>query len=220
MSFLQPSSSTYGSGVTPLPLVADKVGNVIYGNFTNNSSEYVPEPRAPESLELAPDRTDSEAHDPSVDTIVSSANASRLLREQVLQLLKSGRDETFEDGIMTTFSRSLVKLVRQTGEPVVYAFALAIDTDKGDHEVIAEALRWLGKMTHQSTKDARLWLLEHFLFSDVPQIRDGATLGLSFMNDPSALEYLRDAVNRERVEELREDMAQVLEQLTRTAQGA
>ena len=45
------------------------------------------------------------------------------------------------------------------------------------------------------------------------RIRDGALLGLSFLDDAHAVSYLKRAIEREGIEELRGDMKQVLEQL-------
>jgi hypothetical protein len=58
-----------------------------------------------------------------------------------------------------------------------------------------------------------LWLLERSLGSRSSRIRDGAVLGLAFLDDAAAIPYLRQVIDREPVKELRADMEQVLAQL-------
>jgi hypothetical protein len=50
-------------------------------------------------------------------------------------------------------------------------------------------------------------------------VRDGATLGLASLNDPQAITPLKQAIEREQIGELREDMQQVLDQLENICPG-
>lgn len=68
-------------------------------------------------------------------------------------------------------------------------------------------------MDHAPSYRFRLWLLERSLNCSQARIRDGAILGLSYLNDPHAISYLKLAIGLEKCTELREDMEQVLEQL-------
>jgi hypothetical protein len=82
-----------------------------------------------------------------------------------------------------------------------------------DEEVASEALRWLGRMEDTKSYSKRLWLLERGLASPSPIIRDGAALGLASLDDRHAIPYLRLAVEREELDELRFNLGQVLDQL-------
>ena len=55
--------------------------------------------------------------------------------------------------------------------------------------------------------------MEKSLFSPNYRIRDGAILGLSFMNDPEALNFLKEAYNQEKSKLIKRNMKQVIDQL-------
>ena len=128
-------------------------------------------------------------------------------------LCRKARNEHFEDGMDSQFSRNLVRMIKKSGPIVVEELAVLILSGQINQEVASEALRWIGYMEHQSSYKLRRWLLEKCLFSSSSWIRDGALLGLSFLDDPHAVSYLRKAIEREKIEELKKDMQQALEQL-------
>lgn len=90
--------------------------------------------------------------------------------------------------------------------------------EKCEVEVVAEALRWLGHIEHASSYRFRFWLLEKSLSHSSVLVRDGAVLGLSFLDDPAAIPSLEQALDREPSAALRADMQQVLAQLQHTKQ--
>jgi hypothetical protein len=149
----------------------------------------------------------------------SSENATGLhdrppeLAESFRCLLMLAKDEIFEDGIENEFSKGFMALIKKYGNDALAELAYFIVYEKVSAEVAAEALRWLGLMDHLLSYHWRLWLLERSLNSRSARIRDGAVLGLSFLDDPDAIPYLRQAADREPVKELRSDMEQVLVQL-------
>lgn len=148
-----------------------------------------------------------------------SENATRVhdrppeLTESFRALLMAGKDQIFEDGIESEFSKDLIRLIKKYGNDALAELAYFIVYEKASAEVTAEALRWLGLMDHLPSYHWRLWLLERSICSRSARIRDGAALGLAFLDDPDAIPYLRQAVDREPVKELRADMQQVLTQL-------
>jgi HEAT repeat protein len=135
------------------------------------------------------------------------------LAESFRYLLMSAKYELFEDGIESEFSKGLMALIKKYENDALAELAYFIVYEKVSTEVAAEALRWLGLMDHLLSYHWRLWLLERSLNSRSARIRDGAVLGLSFLDDPDAIPYLRQAVDREPVKELRADMEQVIVQL-------
>src|SRR5882724_2106411 len=134
-------------------------------------------------------------------------------------LLISGRDEIFEDGMESEFSKNLTDLIKKYGNDALAELAYFIVYEKVSAEVTGEALRWLGLMDHPLSYHWRLWLLERSLSSRSARIRDGAVLGLAFLDDPDAIPYVRQAADREPVKELRSDMEQVLVQLESGLRG-
>jgi hypothetical protein len=135
------------------------------------------------------------------------------LTESVKCLLMAAADEIFEDGMESEFSKGLIGLIKKHGNDAIAELAYFVVYEKASAEATAEALRWLGLMDHLPSYHWRLWLLERSLGSRSGRIRDGAVLGLAFLDDPAAIPYLRQAVDREPVKELRADMEQVLAQL-------
>ena len=128
-------------------------------------------------------------------------------------LFSVGRNEIFEDGTESYFSKELVSLVRRHGELTILEIARIITTENADGAVAAEALKWIGRIDHAGTHSFRRWLLLRGLNSSNPLVREGAGLGLSFMNDPAAMPLLKQAIEREQIVELRDDLNQVLQQL-------
>jgi hypothetical protein len=121
----------------------------------------------------------------------------------------AGKEEEFEDGMESHFSRRILSLVDQYGDVAVGKIRNLILKGDVHAEVAGEALRWLGRMEHPPTYWGRRSLLEDALSCAAPLARDGAVLGLAFMDDPHAMPYLRKALSEEPFPELRGDMQQV-----------
>jgi hypothetical protein len=140
--------------------------------------------------------------------------------EKTIEILfEAAREEVFEDGMESEFSRKLVSLVEAYGNAMLEIIAYLIVYEKVNGEVAAESLRWLGRIDHAPTYPYRLWLLERSLRCSSARVRDGATLGLASLNDPQAITPLKQAIEREQIGELREDMQQVLDQLENICPG-
>lgn len=130
-----------------------------------------------------------------------------------------GKEERFEDGMESNFSRTLLSLLNKYGSNFVHSLMPLLVTKRVNAEVAGEALRWLGASKHSSSHSSRRWLLEHLLLnSSSPHVRDGAILGLSFMHDASAIPSLKSAIEKEPYQELKRDIGQVLSQLESKSQ--
>jgi len=131
----------------------------------------------------------------------------------IANLFTAARNEIFEEGMESHFSKEFVSLIKRHGEVAILEAAILITSEKADPDVASEALKWLGQVKHSGTHSFRIWLLKRGLTSSSPQVRDGAGLGLSFLNDPDAIPALQQAIEREQIPELRRDLEQVLQQL-------
>ncbi|MEH1898196.1 MAG: HEAT repeat domain-containing protein [Nostoc sp.] len=140
---------------------------------------------------------------------------SEIIYSELETLFITGKEEYFEDGFESNFSRGLVSCVQKYGNDAIEAITCFIVYEKISPEVASEALRWLGEINHAESYKFRLWLLERSLNCPSSRVRDGAILGLSYLNDPHAITYLEQAIEQEKIIELREDMKQVLAQLKR-----
>jgi hypothetical protein len=125
----------------------------------------------------------------------------------------SAREEFFEDGMESDFSKKLCSVVAKYGSDVIEVITLLIVYDKVCPEVASESLRWLGRIDHPESYEFRRWLLEKSLTLPSGIVRDGAIIGLASMDDQHAIPYLQQAIKNEPSTELKQDMEQVLEQL-------
>ena len=138
-----------------------------------------------------------------------------LRRSQMALICGAARGEVFEDGMESQFSRGLQRLIEDRGDDAVRELEELFETDRIDAAVAAEALRWLGLMGQGAAYRRRRRLLEEALSADSAEVRDGAVLGLTFLDDPHALESLHAALARESQAWVREGMEQAIQQFTR-----
>jgi len=79
--------------------------------------------------------------------------------------------------------------------------------------VIAEALKWLARVPHPGTHDRRRLTIEGALRHEAMEVRDGAILGLWSIEDPASIPAVREALPKEAVPWLRDEMEKLLQQL-------
>ena len=146
----------------------------------------------------------------------STSNEPKSLVEEFRRLFAAAREEVFEDGMESVFSRNLAVLIKEHKDQAIIFAAEYLESDDFDEEVGAETLRQLGHSKNEPTYMSRLDLLVRGLHHDSAMVRDGAILGLASMDDPGVIAELEEAVKREQDPELRDDMNDVLEQLRAT----
>jgi hypothetical protein len=152
----------------------------------------------------------------------SSTSASAIpafLAKQANLIFTEAKEEIFEDGMESYFSVNLSEFIKAYGHSAMEAIISIVLSNQSNMEVVSEALRVIGRLNHQLTYRERLWLLERCLYSDSAKIKDGAVLGLAFMDDPMAIHPLKSAIEREKLSDLRHDMEQVLAQLEGNEDG-
>lgn len=154
--------------------------------------------------------------DVRLENSTAQSEVHKDLDQKILALFEAAKEQNFEDGMESEFSKGLVDVVKNYGVAAIEALAPLIIDEKVNPEVASEALRWLGRINHPVSYHRRLWLLERSLRCSSARVRDGATLGLAFLDDPHAITYLRQAIQQEKISELRADMEQVLAQLEST----
>lgn len=152
---------------------------------------------------------------PESGTEQISVNAEIFVQAQ--EIFAAGKYDDFEDGFESKFSRALQVFVRRNGFVAVAALQNLILLPETNLAVSAEALRWLGQIEQPSSYSARMSLLMRSLSHPSGRVRDGAVLGLSSLDDPKSLTFLRGAIKEEPIQELRDDMIQLQHQLEETA---
>jgi HEAT repeats len=135
------------------------------------------------------------------------------IEEKLQSLFREGQEEIFEDGMDSEFSKNLLSFLNQYKIAGFDALTSIIISENVNPAMAAQALREIGHINDPVSHRQRRWLLEQALTLPSARVRDGAALGLAFMDDPDAIPSLQDAIEREKITMLRDDMIQVLEQL-------
>jgi hypothetical protein len=152
-----------------------------------------------------------------VENSTSLPRYQETIDEHVERLFASAGETEFAFGIENDFTNRIRSTVETYGDDAIRALSSYILFSEINDEIAAEALRCLGRLSEPTSYRMRLWLLEKGLFSESPEIRDSASLGLASLDDPEAIPYLLRAIQHEPSEELLQSMKQVLEQLETTA---
>lgn len=138
---------------------------------------------------------------------------SDVLYSKIENIFWIAKGEIFEDGMESSFSHQLISFLKKYGNDALEAITCLIVYERVDPEVASEALRCLGRIDHRESYGYRRWLLERSLGLSSTRVKDGAVLGISFMDDKHATPYLKSAIQEEKCSELKADMETVLEQL-------
>jgi len=189
-------------------LVAEKLGAEI--SEASTSIEFLTR-TIEDSSDTLPPRTTRDVF--WLDNSTEYVRYPNELKHRMKKLFFDARDEVFEDGVKSDFSKNLVRLIRQYGYYTINVVFDFLNAESINEEVLSEALRWIGQINDKQTHSNRLWILEEALKSPSARIRDGAILGISFMDDVRSRKAVKLAIRNERISELRSDMIDVLEQL-------
>lgn len=167
--------------------------------------------------EVATTNIASSTPDATATTIKTEALSDLQILRTIQGSFRAAARETFEYGMDSEFITQLARQIDDHGHKAVEAIASVILKGQAKAQVIAEALRFLGSIDHEESFRLRFVLLTLSLMNPSRWVRDGASLGLDEMNDPRAIPALESAVARERLPELRKDIAIVLDRLRQPA---
>jgi hypothetical protein len=133
-----------------------------------------------------------------------------LVQEQVEAAIAEISTMDWNDDTAEELSLRLFKTIEEFGDKAVNVLAHLIIQEKIPAPIAACVLRCLGAIKDETTRPYRLWLEARSLFSRSVRIRDGAVVGLSLMESPDSLPYLKKAMNSERHTMLRRDMMRLI----------
>ncbi|MFW6158028.1 MAG: hypothetical protein ACOC8E_01565 [Planctomycetota bacterium] len=140
----------------------------------------------------------------------------RILDQIARRICSQGASETFRDGMESVFSQKLTWFINRFAAHAVDALEHLFVHERVNDQVISEGLRWIGLIEDILTRNERRNLLERCLHCKSALVRDGAGLGLAFIDDPRSLSAIDEAVKRENIGSIREGLVQVRDQLLRT----
>ena len=127
--------------------------------------------------------------------------------------VREAQDERFIDGMESAFATRVHDSILLNGSVAVAAWERILLRTGNMYETGEELLRQLGLVEHTVSHSARLRVLTDSANSADARIRDAASLGLSFLDDPSALPALRSAYSSEKESWLQENFKLVIDQL-------
>ena len=112
------------------------------------------------------------------------------LYAQFREILREAEGAAFFDGMNSPLAEKTGRIIALNGDCAVEALKRILDVCQNEIESVEEILRQVGLLQDEPTRRQRLNLLTGMLASREARIRDAASLGLSFMADPTALNAL------------------------------
>lgn len=156
----------------------------------------------------------SRADTPASTQATPIAEPSRLEAFTELKVvLNLAKEVHIEDGIDNEFYLGFRELLTKYGN---VGLTLISDQTFGLHmpeHTLSTLLGYVGKLDDNVSTAMRRQLLEGYLTHESAVVRDGALVGLSYVESPDALPSLRAAYEREPYGELKQDILNVIEEL-------
>lgn len=129
------------------------------------------------------------------------------------RLFAAAEDEFFEPGKDSEFTNGLDALLDRFPEAIWSLLQRRLFAPDVNVETVGEMLRWTGRVEEPRNSRERMNLLIVGLGHSSPIVRDDAAIGLVHLGDPSAISQLHQAIKKEMVPELREDLEQIVQSL-------
>lgn len=135
------------------------------------------------------------------------------LHAQFEKIIHEAKGHAFFDGMNSKLAEKTGHIIAMNGTIAVDALQLILNKHHNEIETVEEILRQVGLVQDKPTHQHRLNLLNAMLVCQQERIRDAASLGLSFMEDPAALDALYATLQAEKVPWVRTNLSLVIEQL-------
>ena len=147
-------------------------------------------------------------HEASFDQLARLTTKVRLE-----QLLFAAKEERFEPGMETHFSRGLQELHSQGNEALLRLIELKLSEERKNSEVLSAVLEWVSHQEKPTSFHTIIRILASGLHNDSPLVRDAAALAFAYFDPKTARNYIRDAIDRETVKELKSDLCELFASL-------
>ena len=146
----------------------------------------------------------------TVNKSTPPASIPRQLGEQLDRLCLAAHDEQFEAGVESRFSRGLQQLCAYDPTSVLQALRARLTDNDASSEVLAEILQWASRQEADAIRALVVDLLSTGLHHMSSLVRDAAASGLAYLDEGAAVSHLRQAIAREKVPELRQDLEDLI----------
>lgn len=138
-------------------------------------------------------------------------------RRELFALLGQGSQEKIEDGFESQFEREFKQLFETNPTYTMEALHFAIHDAQFSTDVIRATLKVIGWCTVEDRiADLQRKLFEDALRSSSYDIREGALIGLSSLNDPQTLRIIQRSASNEKNSFLRQIYDTIIKQLQDT----
>lgn len=137
--------------------------------------------------------------------------ASNTLRA-IASAIAESSELSFEDGRHSPLSMTLLEALRVHPENVLRCLAV-IATQRTHATALEESLRWVGYCKEAGSVATRRNFLEKMLDDPRPRIREAATVGLSFILDPTSKIAVSVALAREANPHVKCSLTELLREL-------
>ena len=134
----------------------------------------------------------------------------RQVEEQLDRLCAAAHDEQFEIGVESRFSRELQRLCAYRPTAVLQSLRVRLIHRDASPEVLSEILHWASRQEADVIRSPVIELLSAGLDHPSSLVRDAAASALACLDERAAVSHLRQALERETVPELREDLEDII----------
>ena len=149
----------------------------------------------------------------SINKSAPDPDIPRQVEEQLDRLCLAAHDEQFEVGVESRFSRELQRLCAYHPIAVLRSLRARLLHGGTSPEVLSEILQWASRQEAGAIRPIVVELLSMGLHHTSSLVRDAAATALACLDERAAVSHLRQALERETVPELREDLEDLVRSL-------
>ena len=143
---------------------------------------------------------------------------SKTVAAEIKRLFALATFIDLEPGMTNDFSEGLEEAIEKYGKTALDKIQDLVLNDETPTSIGLEALKYVGNTDSTVWHNERRNMIETcLLLSRSAWVRDGAGLGLSFLDDPRSIPVLEKAIAGESSKALKKDLILVLDQLKETA---
>ena len=136
---------------------------------------------------------------------------ARVVKNEVERLFSLATNVDMETGMRNAFSDGLEEVIDKYGELALGNIQDLVIEEEIPFTIAAETLRYIGNIESGSYTEGRRKLLEACLLrSRFMLVRDGAAVGLSYIDDSRSIPALQRAIEQEPHTDLKNDLVEVL----------
>lgn len=147
-------------------------------------------------------------------------NQLEIAISNILKAASEAKYYRFESGYDSPFSIAFHKIMEDIVDPYIYMHLQTILLDESKEymaeDVKAELIKQIGRIEDPDTQGIRRTLIEQCFDLSTYNLRDSAILAIAHIDDPASLPALYDLYKKEKYDEARKDIKQVIDQLIDT----